>query len=154
MATAIDTAATGTNSVFVSICGKTSARADDVQRGVDRHGHVFSVGGGSDLRLGGNIYPPQLPKISPAASKKKKGRWFLQKVFYYVEKIAISPPTSFGRRYGGPWGYIPPPTPMSGGGQRLGEDDAVHTDNTVVEGHAGVAQVLAAEADRSPRRSP
>jgi hypothetical protein len=36
------------------------------------------------------------------ASKKKKGRRFLRKVFYYVEKIAIPPLTSFGRRYGGP----------------------------------------------------
>ena len=60
-----------TNSVFVSMCGKTSARADDVQ--------------------------------------------------------------------------------VVGKGQ---VDDAMHTDNAVVEGHAGVVQVLAAEADGSPRRSP
>src|SRR4051812_30879891 len=49
--------------------------------GQARHGHVFSVGGGSsDSRLG--VYTPPEKKRSPV---------FLQKVFYYVEKIAIPP---------------------------------------------------------------
>ena len=72
-------------------------------------------GGGSDLRLGGGgVYTPTTPKKFACGEQKKKGHQFLQKIFYYVEKIAIPPPTSFGRRYGGPWGgggYISPIPP-------------------------------------------
>jgi hypothetical protein len=49
-------------------------------------------GGGSDPRLGGGgIYPPKSQKFRLRRAKKK-GRQFLRKVFYYVEKIAIPPP--------------------------------------------------------------
>jgi hypothetical protein len=65
-------------------------------------------GEGSDRRLGGRVYTPQLPKISPPASKKKKGRRFLRKVFHYVEKIAI-PPNQFWPEIWRSLGGINPP---------------------------------------------
>ena len=91
-------------------------------------GHVFSVGEGSDLRLGGGGYIPPNSQKFRLRRAKKKGRRFLRKVFYYVEKISI-PPASFGQRYGGPWGrggiylHNPPPlTPMSDPSLAVGLD--------------------------------
>ena len=80
-----------------------------------RHGHVFSVGEGSDLRLGGGgIYPPNSQKFRLRRAKRKRSRGFSEKFFTTWKKLPY-PPTSFGRRYGGPWGvHTPiPPTPMS-----------------------------------------
>ena len=74
---------------------------------------TFFLLGGSDLRLGGGgVYTPQTPKkFARGEQKKKRSPVSLKIGFYYVEKIAI-PPTSFGRRYEGPWGgYIPPIPP-------------------------------------------
>jgi hypothetical protein len=63
----------------------------------------------------GSIYPPNSQKFRLRRTKKK-GRWFLRKKFYYVEKIAI-PPASFGPEVWKVLGevYTPPypPTPMS-----------------------------------------
>ena len=75
--------------------------------------------GGSDLRLGG-IYPPQLPKSSPAASKKKKKKRSPvspDKFFTTWKKLPYPPqPVLAGgmKVFGG--GIYPPypPTPMSG----------------------------------------
>ena len=61
---------------------------------------------------GAGVYTPQLPKSSPARSKKKKGRRFLRKYFYYVEKIAIPPQPVLAGGMEVLGGYIPP-TPMS-----------------------------------------
>jgi hypothetical protein len=60
-------------------------------------GTFFSLGGGGVATLGwgdGGCIPPNSQKFRlRRAKKKKKGRWFLRKVFYYVEKIALPPPT-------------------------------------------------------------
>src|ERR1700712_4030205 len=62
--------------------------------------------GGSDLRLGGGGLSPQICKnFAWGDQKKKKGHRFFRKVFNTWKKLPY-PPTSFGRRYGGPWGGV------------------------------------------------
>jgi hypothetical protein len=83
----------------------------------NRHGHVFSGGGGSDPLLGGRgIYPPA-KNISPVASKIKRSSASAKSFFYDAEKIAKSPQPVFvgGMEVLGGGRYKPPipPTPMS-----------------------------------------
>jgi hypothetical protein len=63
-------------------------------------------GGGSDLRLGGGINPPT-PKNFACGEQKKKVAGLAEKFFTTWKKLPY-PPSSFGRRYGGPWGVYTP----------------------------------------------
>ena len=67
-------------------------------------GMFFPLGRVVTFGWGGRVYTPKLPKISPAASKKKKRSPVSPKGFLLRGKKWHTPPTSFGRRYGGPWG--------------------------------------------------